>query len=136
MKTQHFIYCLAIVAVFFTACKKDTDYRDKWTGSYDCEEKYDRWDGAGNHEIKMYQVNVIVTTKGDELIDFFENRREQHYEVRISKDGSFYETDETGSRLKFEGKFHSDSLILTVYHALSPASSDISYYKGKKNKSN
>jgi len=35
MKPQHFFYCLAIIAIIFTACKKETDYRDKWTGTYE-----------------------------------------------------------------------------------------------------
>jgi len=35
MKPQHFFYCLAIITIIFTACKKDKDYSNKWTGEWD-----------------------------------------------------------------------------------------------------
>jgi hypothetical protein len=35
MKAKHFFCYLAVVAVLFTACKKDKDYRDKWVGNWD-----------------------------------------------------------------------------------------------------
>ena len=35
MKAKHFFCYLAVIAVLFTACKKDKDYRDKWVGDWD-----------------------------------------------------------------------------------------------------
>jgi len=129
---------ITIFVFFFLACEKiPKPYVKKWLGTYECEEVYNYWIGTGDnalHGTEVYQTNIVVTAKGD-LVDFFDNRKEKNSEARVNKDGSFYETNETGSKLTIKGNFHADSLNLTIYHASSPGSSITSYYKGKKIKS-
>ena len=137
MKTQRFFYFL-IITVLFSACKKEIDYRDKWIGTYECEEIYSYSFGPGGDPNsssgrEIYQVKVVVKAKGNNFVDFFMNRNEKHYEANISEDGSFDKFNDTEPH-SINGNFHADSLNMTIVYSYSAGHSRVSYFKGKKQK--
>jgi len=109
MKAKHFFCYLAVIAVLFTACKKDKDYRDKWIGDWDFVVEYYFWStmegyllcsdtifylGKINHENGQEQLYIQYTPTHSILVDVDESGK-------ISKDDHPYWRDYT--RGQFEG---------------------------------
>ena len=114
------------------SCSVNVDYCGKWTGTYECEEINVWHIPFGNIYTEVYQTNVVITAKGDDLMEFCEKRNEKRYEARISRDGVFYEAEDISGKLIIKGNCNADSLNMTICHYLSPGSGSFSYYKGKK----
>jgi hypothetical protein len=136
MKTQHFIYCIAIIAVSFTACKKDKnedywdkneDYRANWVGSYDCEK---------NCLQGIYQTVVDVSMREDSMLYISEREIPQgHLGIRglakVDGDGFFYQFERAGG---FSGNFIKDSLYSMCFVASPGGAFSRADYKGKTSK--
>jgi len=136
MKKGINLMILAIMAIGYVSCEKpkEKDYRDKWVGSYECEEIYTWCSGPiDTVHTKIYKTNVIVTAKNDAWIVFCVNRNEKRYGANVNEDGSFNEINDIEPRY-INGIFHADSLNMTIVHSYSPGHSNISYFKGKKQK--
>ena len=131
-----FAIILSIIAIGYVSCtkpEKEKDYREKWVGTYECEEIYFFGRGTSDNYIvteEMYQTSVIVTAKGDSILHFFYNRDGDGYEIKINKNGEFGEG--VGYRKYMSGNFYADSLSIHFLRGYSPAGRSTSDYKGRK----
>ena len=112
MKKGIILIVLAIIAIGYISCKKEKDYRDKWVGAYECEEIYEYWFGADNQGTEVYQTNVVVTVKGDSLLEFLERRSGESYEAAVNSNGNFIKYFYPKGRIK--GNFIGDSLYMQI----------------------
>ncbi|MCL2290272.1 MAG: hypothetical protein FWC34_06135 [Bacteroidetes bacterium] len=136
MKVQH-VYYLAVIAVLFTACKKEKDYRDKWVGKYIGQSISWRsysLEGTTYDTINEYVVNV--STWGDSCLVITEvGVSSDGRKPKVSSDGYFKEHFIGGySPPIFEGNLQGDSIFYYNYHRTSPAFSSGYEFKGKKQK--
>jgi hypothetical protein len=141
MRTQYFFIVLAAVAVLFTACdpdknhSEDKDYREKWVGSYECEEKYGFYPLEGEMVEKTYQTKVEITVGGgDSILNFTENRNGQSYAAKVNSDGKFRKLmDHPLPKPLIEGYFNNDSLYMTInFNGGALGYAEHSDYNGKK----
>jgi len=69
MKTRYFIYCLTIVAVLFTKCKKEEeDYCAKWIGDWDFVTIVRDYYNTVVYDTIYYSGKIIRGNSKDELI--------------------------------------------------------------------
>ena len=135
-----FVVVLAFIAIGCISCEKlKKDYREKWVGSYECEEESHWWrlislpeppymsDTSG---MEIFQTTVIVTAIGDSSLKFVENRRGKSYEERVNADGYFFKS--IGYFGGIKGNFINDSLYMVIASGMQ-GWRDNSTYKGKKN---
>jgi hypothetical protein len=130
MKTQHFFWRLAVIAVLFTGCNTDTDvdYRSKWVGSYECVKE--------NSHARQVKVDVIA--KEDSLLNITEENLQEGFhgikhDVKVNSDGSFKRIPNEHESIKphVDGCFYKDSIyVLYIYPA--PGTTVSFDYKGKK----
>jgi len=117
-------------------CKKDKkDYREKWVGTYECEENYSWWRLTGIHTWtstsgnEIFQTIVVVTALDDSLLNFLGNRKGSSYEAKVDKNGFFFENFGLGGGMC--GNFIVDSLYMEIANG-TQGSKYVSTYKGKK----
>ena len=134
-----FMLILVVMAIGFISCEKPKpeepkDYREKWVGSYECEEIYSWWKligipGGGFTDTSgttVYQTIVEVTAIGDSAL----NITERNYNIEVNIEGKFNKI--------FNGKGHiggcfiGDSLYMVITPNYGNAYSATSEYKGKK----
>ena len=147
-----FMLILVVMAIGFISCEKPKpeepkDYREKWVGSYECEEMYhvrylkefllDTLSGTVSRidtsYCIVYQSTINVTVVGDSSLNILENTREDSYEAKIDANGYFFKiNDKVGPRLKVEGNFIGDSLYIIIRHYSENTFGATSEYKGKK----
>jgi len=145
MKKVNIFIVLAIIAICYFSCEKpkpepepEPDYRDKWVGTYECEEVYSWWRRTGiplrdTSGTEIFHTIVDVTVIGDSMLKFIESRNRKSYETEVSVDGYFFKF-EMGRELRVEGNFIGDSIYMYVIPPHGIGYSMSSNYKGKKNK--
>ena len=121
-------------------CFVSVDYRNKWVGSYDCEEE-DRWwyilgVDSNYHQIweykmAIYQTIVDVNVINDSALRFLNRRTEEIEEVHVSATGYFNNRDWLiqGS---FRGNFVGDSLYIYNKPRQGQGFGSASEYQGRK----
>ncbi len=136
IKSPLLIAVIFDVMVIGVSCgKPEIDYREKWVGVYDCEEKWKWWSGPAGQETsgeEIYQIKLSVTTKGDSMLTLSEIRNEDSFEIKIECKGTFYE--KIGDSRYITGNFNRDSIYVYLFHGSSPGFGSRSNYKGKKEK--
>jgi len=123
MKKGIILIILAAVLIGCVSCEKTKDYRHKWVGTYECEERYGV--GSGTSGENIYQTKVKVTMVGDSSLSFLENRNGDYYEAIVNNKGEFLKS---GS---IRGYLTKDSLYLDIYRRYPGYSYSLTY-KGKK----
>lgn len=128
----------------FSSCnnkeEEEPDYRDKWLGTYQCEEYLSVWrmtvDSLGNFGdttiYYQYQNTVQITAKGDSILQFFVKRNNSSYEAVVRSSGSFTRPPTSYGDLGIGGNFVGDSLYMYISYPHGHASSSSSSFEGKK----
>ena len=137
MKTKKIFLILFFISTFVACCKpeeQEPDYREKWVGSYECEESYSVYSytpgSNGTTSYFYYQVVVKVTMKEDSLLVFTENRNQEDYDAKVNINGRFSYPGNLSSGTS--GNFIADSLHLYIGHDRTQGRSAHSAYEGKK----
>ena len=103
MKPQHFFCYLAVIAVLFTACKKDKekDYRAQWVGDWDFTSVYSFQCDApppwcDSYEIEYHYIGKIEFGGSDTTI-LVHHAEEKTVEIDVNFLGEIYVYDWWGS---------------------------------------
>jgi len=135
MKKELILIILAIMAIGYVSCEKpkEKDYREKWVGTYECEEKYSWWLMSEESGEEIFQTTVNITAIGDSTLKILENRTEKNYETKVSNTGDFIEHyPPSFVKPLIVGNFYIDSLNMTIYHSTALGYSSTSCYICKK----
>lgn len=132
-KVINSIFIFAVCMFVFTGCKKDddSDFRDKWVGTYEGYCEYHSSTGS-EHQFDTVYTNesLSVSKQGDEglMIDYLG----QSFPVRCTLEGIFTSTS-SNPHSERNGSVKGDSLFFN-YHDVSQGHSTSRYFKGKKTK--
>jgi len=138
MKPQHFLYFLAVVSIFFMACEKKIDYRDKWVGDYIGE--YTSWMSSPSIQDSIFIFDTIYDTINQYVVNvsiwkdsclFFLSGNSSYYgwKPKVNIEGYFLELND---RRMMEGSMVNDSVYFNGGYSESPAVSSGYEFKGKK----
>ena len=135
-----FVIVFGVMAIGCISCDKPIteepeDYREKWVGSYECEEIWGYLSTEDPDTIvireQVLQVIIDVKAKGDFIFNFSQKGTDMSYDVKINTDGSFW--DYSSFIPAIQGYFVDDSLFIDIIHRNTKEGR--SDYKGKKRKS-
>ena len=111
------------------SCSVNVDYRGKWTGKYDCEEKYHYWSMGGMNVDTTFQTAVDITLTGDSSLIITENRQNESFETRVNILGYFSAPQNHGG---IGGTFiEKDSIKMNIMYGMQGFSVSKTF-KGKK----
>jgi len=113
------------------SCSVSVDYRNKWVGSYECEEIYHWWFISGESGFEIYQTRVDVTATGGSSLKFVENRRGGSYDAKVNSTGNFVNDAKNHNDTYVRGNFIDDSIKLVITPSHGLGSSRTSTYNGK-----
>ena len=140
---------IAYMMITLSSCEKIIpDYREKWVGTYECEEICYSWvvyhqpdtiytpfdtiilPNTFVEKTIVYKTIVNVMAKNDSILEFLERRNEKH-EAKVDVKGNFREFWNS-NHCYMEGNFIRDSLYMTIVSGRGYGYYSESNYKGKK----
>ena len=120
MKAKHFFYGLVVLAILFSACKKDKDYRDKWAGEYIGE--YIEWFNSMNtNRIDTIRGDIVNVSIGSGSCLLIRRGENTSWTPTINTDGSFTQYEQEDYFYPMcNGNIEGDSIRFSGIYSFSP----------------